>query len=172
MNGTSKYDPCKISIENQFYVHAIKFCYRYIKPEITFDDYLFNLNYELFKKLKKNSTTTELLELTNFPNEVVRVYSFIAIKERDSTLCFPLMIEHLNDDEYVFTHIGCIVAPEKVGDIYVEAVIGTLDFDSKTIDSTQLRLIDSILIFTPNNLKAKSRAINRVNPTIKMMQEK
>jgi hypothetical protein len=58
------------------------------------------------------------------------------------------------------------------GDEDVEAVIGTLDFDSKMIDSLQLRLIDSILIFTPNNLEAKSRAIYRVNPTIKMMQEK
>lgn len=122
--------------------------------------------FDNFTDLQKTATRFELQELTNHPNGVVRCYSFWALTYDTSISLLPIIIKHIPDEENVSTMFGCIVSSEKVGDFFISLVTPQyVDINSKRLDSSQLALIDSILIYTPNNLYAKQDAISRAKLT-------
>lgn len=122
--------------------------------------------FDNFTKLKKVATKIELQELTNHPNGVVRCYSFWALAYDTSINLLPIIIKHIPDDENVSTMFGCIVSRENVGDFFINLVTPNyVDINSKKLDSAKFAVIDSILIYTPNNLNAKQKAISKAQLT-------
>ncbi|MCF1715977.1 hypothetical protein L0U88_15155 [Flavihumibacter sp. RY-1] len=122
--------------------------------------------FDNFTELKSTATTIELQELTNHPNGVVRCYSFWALTFDTSINLLPILIKHISDDENVRTMFGCVVSSEKVGDFFINlATPNYVNINSKKLDSFQFAIIDSILIYTPNNLYAKQEAISRAKLT-------
>ncbi|MEO6454008.1 MAG: hypothetical protein ABIN97_08055 [Ginsengibacter sp.] len=122
--------------------------------------------FDNFTELQKKAPKDELMELTNHPNGVVRCYSFWALTYDTSINLLPLLVKHINDDESVNTQFGCIGSGEKVGDFFINlATPQYVDLYSKKLDSANLNVIDSFLIYTPNNLYAKEKAISRAKLT-------
>ncbi len=122
--------------------------------------------YDNFIQLKETANQSELIELTNHPNGVVRCYSFWALSYDNSIDLYPLILSHIGDDESVNTQFGCIGGSEKVGDFFINvATPQYVDLDSKKLQPRELANLDSILIFMPNNLTAKSAAILRTKPS-------
>jgi hypothetical protein len=122
--------------------------------------------FDNFTELQRKATKFELQELTNHPNGVVRCYSFWALTYDTSINLLPIIIKHIPDDENVSTMFGCIVSGEKVGDFFINLVTPNyVDINSKKLDSSQFATIDSILIYTSNNLYSKQVAISRAKLT-------
>ena len=122
--------------------------------------------FDNFTELQRTATKIELQELTNYPNGVVRCYSFWALTFDTSINLLPILIKHISDDENVSTMFGCIVSGEKVGDFFIKLTTPNyVDLNSKKLDSSQFAIIDSILIYTPNNLYSKQEAISRAKLT-------
>jgi hypothetical protein len=118
--------------------------------------------FDNFTELQKVATESELIELTNHPNGVVRCYSFWALTYDTSINLLPILITHISDDENVSTMFGCIVSSEKAGDFFIDlATPQYVDLNSKKLTTTQFEYLDSMLIYTPNNLYAKENAISR-----------
>jgi hypothetical protein len=116
-----------------------------------------------FEALKKTATESELIELTNHPNGVVRCYSFWALSYRKNVDLFKIVKKHLNDDEIISTQFGCIGRQEKVGDFFIQVLTPQyVDLDSKKLNKEQFRELDSLLVYTNNNLDAKYGAIQRI----------
>ena len=122
--------------------------------------------FDNFAELQKKASKNELIELTTHPNGVVRCYSFWGLTYNTSINLLPFVLKHISDDENVSTQFGCIGSSEKVGDFFIDLVTPNfVDLDSKKLDSVQRSMIDSILIYSPNNLYAKQKAIRRANLT-------
>lgn len=122
--------------------------------------------FDNFTDLKNVATDDELQELTNYPNGVVRCYSFWALSYKTSFNLLPIVIRHIPDDESVSTMFGCIVSDENVGDFFINLVTPDyIDINTKKLDSTEFGILDSILIYSPNNLHAKQNAIRRAKLT-------
>jgi len=163
--GQTKFDKSKISKETNEIVKDIEEVnmvmssavgYAGVRPE----------QYDNFMKLKIKATSDELKELTNHPNPTVRSYAFWALSHDHSVDLYPIVLNHINDNEFVKTQFGCIVSGEAVGDFFINLVTPRyVDLNAKKLDSVQFATLDSNLIYTPNNLSAKSAAINRAEPT-------
>jgi hypothetical protein len=122
--------------------------------------------YDNFTELQKTATNKELTELTNHPNGVVRCYAFWALSYDSSAILFPIVLKHLTDTTLVKTQFGCIGGREKVGDFFINVVTPQyVDLDSKKLNDAELAALDSMLVYTPNTLYAKDKAIDRVKPT-------
>jgi hypothetical protein len=118
--------------------------------------------FDNFAELQSKATKSELTELTNHPNGVVRCYSFWALTYDTSINLLPILIKHIPDEENVSTMFGCIVSSEKAGDFFISlATPQYVDLNSKKLTTTQFEYLDSILIYTPNHLYEKENAINR-----------
>jgi hypothetical protein len=122
--------------------------------------------YDNFEELQKKATQTELIELTNHPNGVVRCYAFWALSFNHSVDLLPIIIKHINDTTSIDTQFGCIGDTEQVGDFFIDIVTPQyVDLNSKKLTKTEYEYLDSILVYTPNTLIAKENAISRVKPT-------
>ncbi|HYG15600.1 MAG TPA: hypothetical protein VEC12_07580, partial [Bacteroidia bacterium] len=122
--------------------------------------------YNNFVELEETATREELIMLTNHSNGVVRCYSFWALSHDSTAELFPVILNHLNDTGFVSTLFGCIGGDEMVGDFFINIVTpGYVDLQSHKLNPIQFAVLDSILIYTPNNLWAKSNAILRAKPS-------
>lgn len=74
---------------------------------------------------------------------------------------FSILPQHFQDTAQVYTHAGCFGKDVSVGDFFVGVFKG---WETKRIDSTYLRALDSLLIFTPNLLMARSYAMQAMKP--------
>lgn len=118
--------------------------------------------FDNFAELQRTATKSELTELTNYPNGVVRCYSFWALTYDTSINLLPILIKHIPDNENISTMFGCIVSREKVGDFFISlATPEYVDLNSKKLTPAEFEYLDSFLIYTPNNLYAKEDAISR-----------
>ncbi|KOY84318.1 hypothetical protein AD998_21455 [bacterium 336/3] len=117
--------------------------------------------YDNFIELRNKATQKELLELTNHPNGVVRCYAFWALSYIQSVDLLPVIIKHIDDDEFVSTQFGCIRDEEKVGDFFINCI----NSDVRKLSVSESKYLDSILIYTPNQLYAKEDAIDRAELT-------
>ena len=77
-----------------------------------------NVQYERFKKLQKDVTIPELIELTKHKNEVVRCYAFLDLISKDTIKAYDILLIHLNDTDYVCSG-GDVHVIEMVGDFYL-----------------------------------------------------
>lgn len=122
--------------------------------------------FENFEELKRNASVAELTALTNHPNGVVRCYSFWALLPLKNVDLFTIVKNHLSDDAIVQTQFGCIGDDEKVGDFYLQLV--TADYEDeevKLLSKKQLKVLDSLLIYSENNLNMRFDAISKAEPT-------
>lgn len=122
-----------------------------------------------FEELENIATKSELLELTNHPNGVVRCYAFWALSHRTDIDLFPILKNHLNDYELVNTQFGCIGNQEMVGDFYIQmSEPNEYEPESRSITYKEFSELDSLLIYKPNKLISRYRAIARSEPTEKL----
>jgi hypothetical protein len=122
--------------------------------------------YNNFEELQKKATQTELLELTNHPNGVVRCYAFWALSFNHSVDLFPILIKHIHDTTAIDTQFGCLGSTEQVGDFFINVVTPQyVDLNSKKLTNAEYESLDSILVYTPNTLIAKETALRRMKPT-------
>jgi len=125
--------------------------------------------YDNFMELRKKATTPELIELTDHPNATVRCYAFWALTYDSTINLFPIVLDHIGDSATVETQFGCTIMGERVGDFFISMVTPQYnDPEANKLDSIQLAALDSALIFSSNELWAKSTAIRRVEPTENM----
>jgi hypothetical protein len=117
--------------------------------------------YDNFTELRNKATQKELLELTSHPNGVVRCYAFWALSYIQSVDLLPVIIKHIDDEEFVSTQFGCIGSKEKVGDFFINCI----NPDVGKLTVSESKYLDSILIYIPNQLYAKEDAINRAELT-------
>lgn len=119
-----------------------------------------------FEKLKKNVSKKELIELTNHPNGVVRTYSFWALSYKKEVDLFPIVKKHIYDTLRIQTQFGCIGDYEMVGDYFINIMTPEIfDNKSKKFNKKEIKELDSLLIYTPNNLKSRFFAIANAEPT-------
>jgi hypothetical protein len=123
------------------------------------------VQYDNFIELKDKASAKELISLTHHPNGVVRCYSFWALSYDRSIDLLTIVVRHLNDSDLVWSQYGRILFQQKVGDFFVDVVTPEMvDLNTYKLDSAQLAKLDSILIFTPNNLSARAAALKRAGP--------
>lgn len=121
--------------------------------------------YNNFEQLK-TSTTKELIMLTNHPKGAVRCYAFWALGYLPNIDTFKIVKDHLNDNEMIEYQSGCIGDFEKVGDFFISLVTPNyIDLNIKKINESEKKDLDSILIHQPNELNAKSEAIENAVET-------
>ncbi len=118
--------------------------------------------FKRFEKLQRRANKNELLELTKHKNGVVRCYAVWALSHDSTVDIFSIVIKHLSDDELIWTQFGCSVDQERVGDFIINLVTpGYVDLTSQKLDSLEFVKLDSILIYSANNLNARSAAMER-----------
>ena len=125
--------------------------------------------WENFEELKARASKSELIELTNHPNGVVRSYSFWALSHDSNIDLFSIVKKHLTDNELIYTQFGCIIMEEKVGDFFIMVMTPEyVDLESKKLNQKELYELDSLLIYLPNKLSSKFGALNRAEATNKI----
>lgn len=118
--------------------------------------------YDNFSELKKNATLDELTELTKHRNGVVRCYAFWALSYNIPGSLLSIVMNHIDDTTTVKTQFGCIGSREKVGDFFINVVTpDCIDINSKKLTPSEYEYLDSFLVYTPNTLYAKEKAIGR-----------
>ncbi len=124
---------------------------------------------DILAQLLSVASKEELITLTNHPNGVVRCYSFWALSRKPAVDLLPILINHISDSAKIQTLFGDVDGREKVGDFMIDvATPDYVDLASSKLDSTQLARLDSLLIYTPNELDAKANAIRMAQPTDKL----
>lgn len=122
--------------------------------------------YDHFVRLQKKATPAELIELTNHPNGVVRCYAFWALSEMPSVDLMPIIVNHIHDTTSVETLFGCIGGTEKVGDFFFSVVMSPYgDLNAKKLTRAEFEYLDSLLVYSPNDLDTKIDAIRLQKPT-------
>lgn len=159
--GQSSYDRAKISKQTQRIVAKIEKVNELMSSTV-YSAGVRPPQYDNFTELQKTATQSELMELTSHSNGVVRCYAFWALSLDDSVSLLPIVIDHIGDTAMVKTQFGCIGSREKVGDFFISIVTPQyVDVRSKKLTPAEYDYLDSILIYTPNNLSAKENAISR-----------
>lgn len=93
--------------------------------------------------LREKLQVNELVMLTKHNNPIVRCYAFKALTMVSEQEAFSLLAHHFQDTAQVYTHAGCFGKDVLVGDFFVSVFKGS---ETKRIDSTYLRALDSFLI--------------------------
>lgn len=78
--------------------------------------------FEVFERLYKEATESELLELTKHPEPIVRSYSFWGLAKINSNELEANLRQHLNDTTQVLTMSGCRVGIERVNTFMLDVV--------------------------------------------------
>jgi hypothetical protein len=159
--GQYQFDNAKVSPQVQKIVSKIKKVNELMGSAV-YEAGIRPKQFNHFTQLHNIATQAELIELTNHPNGVVRCYAFWALSYDSSANLLPVVINHIRDTESVNTQFGCIGASEKVGDFFINVVTPQyVDINSKKLTASEFEHLDSILVYTPNNLYAKNNAIDR-----------
>ncbi len=153
--GQSPYDKTRISKQTEQIVAKIEKVNELMGRAVSYEG-MRPTQYDNFIELQKTATQSELIALTNHSNGVVRCYAFWALSYDTSANLLPILVNHLNDTALVETQFGCFVGRKKVGDFFINMVTPPYKLTPDEYD-----YLDSILIYTPNNLPAKANAINR-----------
>lgn len=159
--GQYHFDKAKISRQTQQIVARIEKVNELMGSAVYYEG-MRPPQYDNFTELQKTATQSELIELTNDSNGVVRCYAFWTLSYDTSANLLPIVLNHINDTASVKTQFGCIESREKVGDFFINVVTPQyVDLRSKKLTATEYEYLDSILVYTPNNLYSKENAINR-----------
>lgn len=161
------YDPALISIATEKIVTAIAKENRLVDGAIGLGGERTE-QFDRFEKLKNTASYDELILLTNHPNGVVRAYALWAISYKKDADIFSIVKKHLTDDEVIESQFGCVHSREVVGDLMLE--LATQEYPdplTKKLTPAENKLLDSLLIYSPNRLRARNRAIANAKPTPK-----
>lgn len=163
--GQYQYDQTKISRQTEQIVVKIEKVNQLMSSAAYYEGCR-PAQYNNFTDLQKTATKDELLELLNHPNGVVRSYSFWALSYDTTANLLPIIIKHLNDTASVTTQFGCLRSRERAGDFFIDVVTPEyVDLNSKKLTAAEYEYLDSILVYTPNELSARERAISRAKLT-------
>lgn len=119
--------------------------------------------YDNFVLLKSTASKDELIRLTDHTNPVVRCYAFWALISDPSVELYPLVLAHISDSELFEEFSGCLRSREQVGDFFIAAA--SWEEAAVKLTTEQLEVLDHVLITMPNDLLAKNRAIEKLEPT-------
>ena len=123
-------------------------------------------NRDFLSQLTRTATKEELIDLTSHPNGAVRCYAFSTLAKQKSIDLLPVLIEHINDTEKILQQFGGVGGREKVGDFMIDLANPAYgDGSYKTLDSAELAVLDSILIYSSSGLYARDKAIETARPT-------
>lgn len=110
-------------------------------------------------ELSKQDTSV-LIKITNYFNPVIRCFAFRSLIEKGYKNFFPIIINHLQDTANVRLHYADVVMYQKAGDFFIDNAIvnytNAVDYAMKNkvyMDSLQKCILDSIVIFTDNELE-------------------
>lgn len=128
--------------------------------------------WDRYEHLKRTATGDELMLLSSHTNPVVRCYAFQALVHRKVDV-FPILLQHLKDDERVETLEGCIGGTEKVGDYFINTVMpGYADEGSYEMSARQLTELDSILINDKTvKVSRKESLLSTIRPNQKFYKQ-
>lgn len=103
-------------------------------------------DYYNFMKLRGTATKSELTELVNHPNAVVRCYSFWALSQYDSSNLLSCILAHSGDTALqVNAYIGSFHAIFSVKDFFLNVISNKhYNLGKVTLTKEQKRIIDSI----------------------------
>lgn len=117
--------------------------------------------------LRKKISIAELRNMANHDNPLVRCYAFKALTMVSEPDAFSIVTKRLQDSAKVLTHQGCFIIDEFVGDFFVSVFKG---HEAIKVDSVHIRILDSLLVFEPNKLNARSYVIRQMAPNEKYYQ--
>lgn len=117
--------------------------------------------------LRERVPIVELKELTNHHNPIIRCYAFKALTMVSEPEAFSVLKKHFQDTVVISTHHGCFKSDEFVGDFFINVYRGP---EAILHDSSHAKVLDSLLIFLPNKLNARSTAMQRMVPNEKYYQ--
>jgi hypothetical protein len=106
--------------------------------------------YPYYEKLKTLASEEILLRLTNYPNSIVRCYSFWALKDKKvkKDKLLKIVYAHLCDTETVTSQSGCLVHTTTVGDFMLD----NIHYDEfYKLTEKENKKLDSLLFWVPNN---------------------
>lgn len=105
-----------------------------------------------FLKLKSKANIKELYQLTFNKNQVVSLYSYIAVAERIPELNPIFYSRLLNIKDKIYSENGCLVGELHPSEIFYNEYLNQVDED-QTKDDKTLRKLDSISVFNSNATK-------------------
>lgn len=127
--------------------------------------------YKRYEKLRDRARKNELLELTGHSNAVVRCYAFWGLRDRQENDLFDLLLKHMADSATIITFEGCVKDYTKALDFCIKILtekylIDKEDYklNSSCLNEDQQKILDSILIFSPNKLTYTSKLLMKIEP--------
>ncbi|HEY0976057.1 MAG TPA: hypothetical protein VGE21_01195 [Flavobacteriales bacterium] len=115
-------------------------------------------------ELCRCATPDELRSLTAHPSPIVRGYAFWALSSNGGSDLLPILLQHIGDTAAVDVQFGCVVHHPRVGDFLIDVVNGRYGKGEAGLGPAQRAQLDSVLLFTPNNLEARSDLLLEVGP--------
>lgn len=115
-------------------------------------------NYNL---LKSTASDNELKQLTGHKNGVVRVYSFMALAQRQFSGLYEIILEHIRDNELIncyahgFEFVHSESYKRKVADFFVS---------TQSLTPKQRTTLDSLLIFSDQHLSYTDYLLRNIEP--------
>jgi hypothetical protein len=161
----SRYDADAISAKTQGIVSAMANENRLVNESIGLGGERTE-QFDRFEKLNRVASRQELITLTDHPNGVVRAYAFWALALRYDPEIFSIVKQHITDEAFIRTEFGCVNFDDKVGDFFISLI--TQEYPepkAKKLGLKQRKVLDSLLIWTPNHLYARDRAVAGAEPT-------
>ncbi len=118
-----------------------------------------------FAMLKSAAKIEELIELTSHKNKIVRCYAFCVLTHYHTADLFSVILNHIDDNEYVTLHFHDTIQDMKVGDFFIYVATSKESFSESTkLTPEQIISLDSLLIKIPNKLNSRNKALMRVKP--------
>lgn len=103
-----------------------------------------------FKKLSHLATDSELVQLTDHENPIIRAYSFRALTSRKGVALFPIILKLLPDTIMVHERpFGCIPTFFSVGEVVWEEIRPPLKKSKIKLTKEQSSIIDSFVLYSP-----------------------
>ena len=95
--------------------------------------------YERFEYLFTNATESELIELMDYPNGVVKGYTFWALAKMKSDSLEWIIENHIGDTDTILSQSGCLMFSYPVIDFMIEVVTpGLVDIDCMKLSKDKL----------------------------------
>ena len=117
--------------------------------------------------LRERVSVAELKNMTNHDNPLVRCYAFKALTMVSEPDAFLIVTTRLQDSAKVSATLGCIATDQFVGDFFIRVFKG---HEAIVKNPAHIRTLDSLLIFEPNKLNARSEVMRWVKPEEKYYQ--
>ncbi len=127
--------------------------------------------YALYRKIRLASSSSDLAELTNHPKAIIRCYAFWGLAERKEKNLITILVNHIIDTERINTLFADVGSNVMVGDFMIQTVVPKFVFfsdyafsNNSQLDEHDISVLDSVVIFSPNNLSYRKIALLNCSP--------